>query len=37
MVKHTLKILQFEHRKMFKVCLTFFQHYKIKGLKATAA
>ena len=32
MAKHTLKILRCEHRKIFKVCLTIFQHYEIKGL-----
>ena len=26
-VKHTLKILQCEHRKIFKVCLAILQHY----------
>ena len=28
MVKHTLKILQCEHRKIFKVCVAIFQHEK---------
>ena len=31
MAKHTLKILQCEHRKIFKECLAIFQHYEIKG------
>ena len=26
--KHTLKILGCSHRKIFKVCLPIFQHYK---------
>ena len=26
MVKHTLKILRCEHRKIFKVCLAILQH-----------
>ena len=33
MAKHTLKILRCEHRKIFKVCLTIFQHYAIKVKK----
>ena len=33
MVKHTLKILRCEHRKIFKVCLAIFQHYAITVLK----
>ena len=32
MVKHTLKILRCEHRKILKVCLAIFQHYAIRGL-----
>ena len=31
MAKHTLKILRWEHRKIFIVCLAIFQHYEIKG------
>ena len=31
MIKHTLKILWCEDRKIFKVCLTILQHYGIKG------
>ena len=31
MAKHTLKILRCSHRKIFKVCVAIFQHYKIKG------
>ena len=31
MVKHTLKILWCEHRKIFEVCLAIFQHYEWKG------
>ena len=31
MEKHTLKILRYEHRKIFKVCLAIFQHYEIRG------
>ena len=31
MVKHVLKILQCEHRKIFKVCLVIFQRYAWKG------
>ena len=27
MAKHTLKILQCSHRKIFKVCLAILQHY----------
>ena len=27
MVKHTLKILRCEHRKIFKACLVIFQHF----------
>ena len=30
MAKHTLKILRFSHRKIFKVCLAIFQHYEIR-------
>ena len=33
MAKHTLKILQCEHRKIFSVCLTIFHYYARKGLK----
>ena len=31
MLKNNLKILRFEHRKIFKVCLAIFQHYTLKG------
>ena len=27
MVKHSLKVLLCEHRKIFKVCMTTFHHY----------
>ena len=29
MAKHPLKILRWEHRKIFKVCLAILQHYAI--------
>ena len=29
--KHTLKTLQCEHRKIFKVCLAIFQYFAWKG------
>ena len=28
--KHTLKILRFEHRMIFKVCLAILQHYALQ-------
>ena len=31
MANHTLKILQYEHRKIFKVWLAILQHYAWKG------
>ena len=33
MAKHILKILQYEHRKIFKVYLAILLHLYIKGLK----
>ena len=33
MAKHTLKILQCSHRKIFKVSLAILQHYAWKGEK----
>ena len=30
MAKHTLKIMRYEHRKIFKVCLAILQHYAWK-------
>ena len=35
MVKHTLKILRSEHRKIFEVRLSIFQHYLWKGWMAS--
>ena len=31
MAKHTLKILRYKHRKIFKACLAILQHYAWKG------
>ena len=31
MANHTLKILRYEHRKIFKVWLAILQHYAWKG------
>ena len=38
MAKHTLKILQGKHRKIFKVCLSILQYYawKVQNTKCTA-
>ena len=31
MAKYTFKILRYEHRKIFNVCQTIFQHYAWKA------
>ena len=36
MAEFTFKILRCENRKIFKVCLAIFQHYKRKGQKVFA-
>ena len=33
MAKHTLKMLGYEHRKIFKECLAILQHYAGKGYR----
>ena len=35
MVKHTLKILRCERRKIFDICLAIFQYHALKGVRGS--